>query len=224
MASSYVQDVWRDRVIAEYHSAAISAELLHWLIQTGVSPDTIDLCHRIVKEELQHAEICRDIYLYAGGSMDQIPISHHNLSYTEELGQPSPLRALSMCTRVFCCGETVAVPLFKELLRRATHPKPVAVLKQILADEAGHQYFGWDLLDELLTLMGPPAHRWIKQRIPSYIEDVRQLYYSEIQYCSSEDQQWGLMPAGMYSQIAQTCLDDTVQSRFVHRGLLDINR
>lgn len=220
MASSHVRDVWRDRIIAEYHSSAISAELLHWLIQSGVSPDTIDVCHNIVKEELQHAEICRAIYLEAGGTLEQIAISHQNLSYTKEIGQPPPLRALSLCTRVFCCGETVAVPLFNALLSRATHPKAVAGLKQILKDEAGHQYFGWELLDELLALMGPPARSWIQQRIPSYVEEVRRLYASDSQYCSTNDQQWGLMPGSIYSQIVHTNLNDVVEPRFLKRGLL----
>ena len=118
-ASQYVQRTWADRVRAEYHSAAITAELLNWLIQTGPSPDTIERCHRIVQEEFNHAALSRKVYLATGGSEDKIHIPFQELAYQKEKQAPAPLRALSMCTRVFCCGETVAVPLFKALLEHS---------------------------------------------------------------------------------------------------------
>ena len=220
MASEFVQLAWKDRVIAEYHSAAITAELLHWLIQTGISPDTIETCHRIVKEELRHAELSREVYLSAGGSLDQIQIPFQELAYQKERDMPAPIRALSMCTRVFCCGETAAVPLFRALLEHSDRQQTNQILEEILADEAGHKYFGWDLLDELLELLGEEAKTWLQKRVPTYIEELRQAYHSEETECPIEDQKWGLMAGIQYSSITNQCIKEILIPRFKERDLL----
>jgi hypothetical protein len=215
-----VRKTWERRVIAEYRSAAISAELLHWLIQIGVSPDTIERCHEIVQEELNHAEMSRAVYLAAGGSLDRIQIPYQQLAYPKEKESPVPLRALSMCTRVFCCGETVAVPLFNALLKHSENKLTDPVLEQIVADEAGHKYFGWTLLDELLELLGEPVKEWLKQRIAGYIEEVRTNYHSDNDCCVPEDQAWGLMTGTEYSTITERCITEVIEPRFKARGLL----
>ena len=220
-ASERVQQAWANRVKAEYHSAAITAELLHWLIQTGISPDTIESCHRIVLEEFNHATMSRQVYLATGGSEEQIQIPFQHLTYQKEKQYPTPLRALSMCARVFCCGETVAVPLFKALLEHSKSDVSTPVLEQILADEAGHKFFGWELLDELLEMLGEDSKYWLKERIESYIEEVRNAYNSNDEICSLQDQQWGLMAGIQYKQITEQCIADIIQPRFRERGLLD---
>ena len=48
-----VQRTWRLRTVAEYTSAARTAELLHWLLAVGASPDTLGVCHRIVGDEFR---------------------------------------------------------------------------------------------------------------------------------------------------------------------------
>ena len=219
-ASEYVQVTWAERVKAEYHSAAITAELLHWLIQTGVSPDTIETCHRIVQEELNHAALSRDVYLATGGSKEQIHIPFQELAYQKEKYAPVPLRALAMCADVFCCGETVAVPLFKALMEYSDSEITDPVLEQILADEAGHQFFGWQLLDELLELLGEEARKWLTIRLEGYIEALQHAYNSMETHCNNEDQIWGLMPGIRYKSICEQCITENVRPRFHTRGLL----
>ena len=185
-----------------------------------MSPDTIELCHRIVQEELNHATLAHNVYLEAGGPEEKLHIPLERLAYSKEKQAPIPLRALSMCASVFCCGETVAVPLFKALLEHSDSEITDPVLTQIVADEAGHRFFGWKLLDELLALLGEEARLWLQERIEGYIDDIRQAYDSDDTMCSPQDQQWGLMPGIRYKQITEQCISDVIVPRFQERGVL----
>ncbi|QQR89589.1 MAG: hypothetical protein IPJ88_15550 [Myxococcales bacterium] len=147
-----VQKEWSARVTAEYRSAALSAQSLHWLIQLGLSPDTIDLGHRIVRDELDHAADSFDVFQAAGGKQRSV-LDPHTLHFKQAGKQPLPFQVLDVAASVFCCGETVAVPLFQAMLKQTTAKDARAALKRIVKDEAVHSAFGWSLLDELLELL-----------------------------------------------------------------------
>ena len=219
-ASERVQNEWRSRVIAEYHSAAITAQLLHWCIQCGVSAELLDKCQQIIKEELEHAEKSREIYLLSGGKQDQIVIDYTKLSYSFASELPNPFRALAMSAQIFCCGETTAVPLFRALADFAVVPQAKSLLEQILIDEAGHQFFGWALLDELLLLLGADAKAWLRNHIQQFTSSTIHAYSSTDQFCSSEDRAWGLMSGAEYQSIVIECVQSTIIPRFRSRGLV----
>ena len=46
---------WRNRVAADVYSAAITAQVVHWMIQVGLPGELISLGLRIVQDELDHA-------------------------------------------------------------------------------------------------------------------------------------------------------------------------
>jgi hypothetical protein len=155
VGSHRVREEWRARIAAEYTSAAITQHLTLWLIQAGAPPDLIDAGLAIVADELVHSRMSHEVYVAAGGreppALDRDALGLHRTSERLELD------ILRIAVRVFCLGETVAVPLFKHLREHCTEPVARAALDRILRDEVRHRDFGWDLLDWLLSISSPRA-------------------------------------------------------------------
>ena len=61
------RDEWERRIEAEYRSAAITQNLVLWLIQMGASPDLVHDGLRIVTDEMAHAELSHAVFVAAGG-------------------------------------------------------------------------------------------------------------------------------------------------------------
>lgn len=216
-----VRKVWRRRVVAEYSSAAVTAELLHQVIVLGLSPDTLETCHRIVSDEIAHAELSREVVLAAGGSEDDvIPIAREGLLSGRGSGDPLELQVLATVTDVFCCGETVAVPLFRAIREPTSEPVAVAALDRILRDESIHRAFGWDTLDELLELLGETGRSWVRERAPGYMNRIRQAYRNRggaEDICTPTEVRWGRMEPRRYSEITETCIAEVITPRFESR-------
>ena len=93
-ASDRVRAEWRNRIAAEYSSAAITQHFVLWLIQIGASPDLIELGLAIVTDELAHAQLSAEVYAEAGGTAapaidraglalprrDELPLEHDVLT------------------------------------------------------------------------------------------------------------------------------------------------
>jgi hypothetical protein len=218
MASERVRRVWAGRVEAEYRSAAITAQLLHQLIVIGVSPDTLAVAHRIVSDELAHAEASLEV-LRAAGREGIASLNQATLALPVVPG-PLELTALRTCCKVFCCGETVAVPLFRALRAEAREPLAVAALDRILVDEAVHRAFGWDLLDELLERGGEPIRAAAAAQVEGWIDGLSRAYPIGPDGCSDADKAWGLIPSADYGRIRAQCVQDTIRPWFARRGLL----
>src|SRR5215475_6185177 len=98
-----VREEWRARIAAEYTSAAITQQLVLWLIQAGAPPDLIDAGLAIVADELVHSRMSAEVYAAAGGSeppaIDRVALA---LPSTGALDRD----ILRTAVRVFCLGET----------------------------------------------------------------------------------------------------------------------
>ena len=156
MTTPRVREEWRARIAAEYTSAAITQQLVLWLIQAGAPPDLIDAGLAIVADELVHSRMSHEVYAAAGGTAPPA-IDRTQLGLPRS---PDPLERdiLRTAVRVFCLGETVAVPLFSHLRAGCTEPLAKDALDRILRDEDRHRDFGWDLLDWLGSLPVIAAH------------------------------------------------------------------
>ncbi len=218
MASERVRRVWASRVEAEYRSAAISAQLLHQLIVLGVSPDTLAVAHRVVSDELAHAELSLEV-LRAAGREAIPPLNQASLGLPPLPG-PLELTVLRTCGKVFCCGETVAVPLFRAIRAEAREPTAVAALDRILADEAVHRAFGWDLLDELLERGGEPIRAAAAEQVGGWLQALVRGYPMGPEGCADTDRAWGLIASADYGRIRAQCVDDTIRPWFARRGVL----
>lgn len=217
MTSPRVRDEWRARIAAEYTSAAITQHLVLWLIQAGAPPDLIDAGLAIVTDELVHSRMSHEVYVAAGGSAppsldrERLGLERHHDRLEDDI--------LRVAVRVFCLGETVAVPLFRHLREHCTQATAKAALDRILRDEVRHRDFGWDLLDWLLTL-GDDVPARVAAQLPAMLADLERSYGAGNEVVArddgtitDDDRAWGLAPPRDYAEI----LARTVQRDYIPR-------
>lgn len=225
MTTPRVREEWRARIAAEYTSAAITQQLVLWLIQAGAPPDLIDAGLAIVADELVHSRMSHEVYTAAGGTappaIDRtqlgLPRSH----------DPLERDILRTAVRVFCLGETVAVPLFSHLRAGCTEPLAKDALDRILRDEVRHRDFGWDLLDWLGSLPdGDAVPARVEAELPAMLADLERSYGTGNSAVADDDgamteaeRAWGLAPPRDYAGILARTIDRDYRPRFEARGI-----
>jgi hypothetical protein len=229
LASAAVRDEWRRRVEAEYHSCAVAQHLTLWLIQIGASPDLIQAGLGIAADELLHAQRSHEVFVAAGGS-GQPRLSRDDLQLPRDPAIPLEHDVLLAGIELFCLGETVAVPLFKELRQRATVPIARATLDRVLVDEVRHRDFGWALLGWLLEAPQSPSLRKLAQaELPAMLERLCGSYgqtAAERDEADKKDSQltaqdlaWGLMPMATYDAVLRRSFGRDFAPRFARLGI-----
>jgi hypothetical protein len=225
-ATERVRQEWRARIAAEYTSAAITQELVLWLIQAGAPPDLIDAGLAIVADELAHSRLSHDVYTQAGGSAPPaIDRAQLGIARTSEVLELDILRT---AVRVFCLGETVAVPLFKHLRERCTEPSARAALDRILRDEVRHRDFGWDLLDWLLASpIGAQVPPLVAAQLPAMLGELEASYgpgnptvAGDTGEMTDEERAWGLAPPREYAAILAQTIEKDYRPRFAARSIV----
>jgi hypothetical protein len=225
-ATERVRQEWRARIAAEYTSAAITQQLVLWLIQAGAPPDLIDAGLAIVGDELVHSRMSHEVYTEAGGT-DPPAIDRTQLGIARA-HDVLELDILRVAVRVFCLGETVAVPLFKHLRERCTHASARAALDRILRDEVRHRDFGWDLLDWLLASpIGEQVPQLVAQQLPAMFAELEHSYGHGNDAIASDDgsmtdaeRAWGLAPPREYAEILAQTIEKDYRPRFSARGVV----
>jgi len=220
-----VRDEWRARIAAEYTSAAVTQHLVLWLIQAGAPPDLIDAGLAIVADELVHSRMSHEVYTAAGGT--QPPAIDRDQLALPRSSDPLELDILRVAVRVFCLGETVAVPLFRHLREHCTEPLAKAALDRILRDEVRHRDFGWDLLDWLLSIDTEdqvPAR--VAAALPGMFVELEQSYGTANDAVAGDDgsmtdadRAWGLAPPRDYAEILARTVERDYRPRFEARGI-----
>lgn len=218
-ASRQVIAEWQRRTAAEYRSAALTQHLTLWLIQIGASPDLIHAGLRIVEDELMHAQLSRQVVVAAGGTTAPLQLARANLGLhgaEDEALERSVVRA---CVGIFCLGETVAVPLFKELRAGCTVAVARRALDRILRDEVRHRDFGWALLTWLLaTEHGPDLRQQVALELPGLFAGLHASYGAADAAPPAEpeaaDCAWGLMPSALYRSALERTFERDYLPRF----------
>jgi hypothetical protein len=218
-----VRAEWRARVAAEYTSATITQSYVLWLMQAGAPPDLIDAGLVIVADELVHSRMSHDVHVAAGGTTPptldraELGLARRSDSLERDL--------LAACVRVFCLGETVAVPLFRHLRERCTEPVARAALDRILRDEVRHRDFGWDILDWLTTIV-PDASAWVESALPAMFRELEGSYGEANVVVSRNDadmteaeRAWGLAPPREYATILARTFEREWIPRFAARDV-----
>jgi hypothetical protein len=174
MPTPEIQDEWARRVVAEYRSAAHTSELATWLIEVAAAPELVRDALRIVSDELTHAELSAGVLDAAGGSVSGV-VARESLRLPRT--EPVEWAIVRAGVEIFCLGETVAVPLFRRMLAGATVPVARGALRRIVADEARHRRFGWDLLDwARASPARPVVEHVLENELPAMIARVRSAY------------------------------------------------
>lgn len=211
---------WASRVRAEYRSAAITAQVLQWCIRFGLPRPLLDTAHRIVRDELDHADLSHACLQALGGGDAPIGLDQAELAQTVS-GDGALAALLDTVLHSFLFGETLAVPLFGAMRSETTQPQARAALDRILRDEAVHRAFGWDLLDGLLVLDAPGVTARLEARLPRAVRDFASTYGAvpDGPPLQADERAAGLLPPARYRQIfTETCAGELTR-RFGDRGI-----
>jgi hypothetical protein len=212
---------WRARIAAEYASAAVTQAFVLWLIQVGAPPDLIDAGLVIVSDELTHSRLSHDVYTAAGGTVPPA-IDQHALGLARSSDRIE-YDLLTAALRVFCLGETVAVPLFRHLREGCTEPTARTALDRILRDEVRHRDFGWDALDWLLLgPIGSEVAGRARRELPAMFATQRVNYGSPTnrgEALTPAERAWGLAEPREYAEILTRTIANEYTSRFAVRGI-----
>ncbi len=217
-ATEHVRRQWLLRVEAEYRSAVLTQELTLWLMQAGASPDLLHDGLRIADDELVHAELSMETYLAAGGARGPT-LARETLSLPRRANDPLEHDIARVGVDSFCLGETVAVPLFKNLREGCHVPVARKALDRILRDEVRHRDFGWTLLAWLLETPRAPALRaLIDRELPVWFGRIRRsyapAYAGKLDTISDVDRQWGLMAPARYAAVVERTWERDWKPRF----------
>ncbi len=148
---------WRGRMINEFASAPVFADLAAQLDEAGAEPTLVAEVRAMADEERHHGALCGAVVVALGGEA-VAPAPHR-----ERLpGHPAVDRfeavtrnLLSVC----CLSETVACALIDAERREAPAGPLRDVLGSILADEVGHARLGWRWLAAHAERLAEPALR-----------------------------------------------------------------
>ncbi|MEZ4402947.1 MAG: hypothetical protein R3B06_23195 [Kofleriaceae bacterium] len=213
---------WRNRIAAEYGSAAITQHFVLWLMQVGASPDLLELGLAVVADELAHAALSAEVYAAAAGAAPPaIDRATLGLPRRDQVSLEQDL--LTAALQVFCLNETVAVPLFAHLRSTTTVPVARAALDRILVDEVRHRDFGWACLDWAATTP-------LAELLPAVAEVELPRLFAELHAnygdagagpveLTDADRAWGLAPPADYARILSATWTREYQPRFAARGL-----
>jgi hypothetical protein len=214
-----IEAEWRNRVAAEYRSAALAASVLRSGIVAGWPEDLLHTALRIVRDELDHAALSHGVVVALGGEDAPVPLAVADLAGPpggDLLGD-----LIDSVVRDFCLGETFAVPLFQVMRQGSRHPAVVPVLTRILADEAIHRQFGWDALDALIEQHGAPVCDRIGERLDRWLGGFRAAYAGteDGDPLTKDEREAGLLAGAQYREVFWATARGDVARRFAARGI-----
>ena len=210
---------WRNRVAAEYRSAALTAQVSHWMIQCGLPDPLLHTSLRIVRDELDHAALSHECLVALGGDDAPASIDVSRLAEPARNGVLADL--VSSITRNFCLGETLAVPLFNAMRAGTSHPAAQRVLTRVLKDEAIHRAFGWDALDALIEMDPVGVRSRVSSELPALLEGFEQSYAfaPTLDTLSDEERSMGLLSLADYAEVFWVTARGDISKRYGARGI-----
>jgi hypothetical protein len=97
----------------------------------------------LVQDEVRHARLCVSLCEALGGR-PHLPEPPELRDPESFLRAPMAERALHTAITMLAINETISVAYIEDLRARCPEPAVRRVLEQTLADEEGHQAFGWE--------------------------------------------------------------------------------
>jgi hypothetical protein len=154
---------WQGRMLNEYQSHYVFAELGTRVAEAGFGSDLAEACARFGAEEQHHGALCGAVVCALGGRAAAWVDAPRSLPLYDDV---SPKEAVARHVLSVCClSETVAVALIgAERLQMGDGPLR-RLLSDIYADEVGHARFGWRFVQRHVTSWSWAA----KRRLSSYL-------------------------------------------------------
>jgi hypothetical protein len=212
-----VRATWGRRTAAEYRSAAVASEMLHWSLVLGLEPGIVDRLHALVAEERDHADLSRAVHAAAGGAPEEAGITREALCLGMAVGEALERRAVLAAFQEFVVHETVALALFREMQRRPMVPVVQDAIVRIVRDEARHRRLGWLLVDALLARTGEGP--WLAQRVRPAIDGVLHGYRGAAEAPSVEEAAWGILDPRVASAAIRRAVEGNLATNLSRRGL-----
>jgi hypothetical protein len=188
------------------------------MITAGAPDGLLRVAHRIVSDELDHANLCHDALVALGGAEESVDVAPKLRPGPRSIEQllPSVLRTV---LKTFCFGETLAVPFFAEMRKGAQGPAR-SVLDRIVRDEAVHSKFGWDSLDWLLEQGDDGLRAGIATGIPALIQLFDTVYgQRRAADLTPAELEAGLLSAPRYRALYWQTVESTILPRLAARGI-----
>lgn len=221
-ATPRARQEWAHRVAAEYTSAATAAQVLQWSIRCGLPRPLLDTATRIVRDELDHAQLSHTCLVALGGADVPVDLEQRRMAPGTTASDALPLAALlDAVLESFCFGETLAVPLFSAMRAHTTAPSARAALDRILRDEAVHRAFGWQALDALIDLDPGGVRLRVEGRLPGVTARFHQAYGAvpDGPPLTPLERACGLLDSQAYRDIFRETLRGDITERLHRRGL-----
>lgn len=140
-------DTWRKRMIHEYESASVFAQIVPQLMEAGATVDFSTTALRCAMDELRHATLCAQVIEFLGDDpkteveIDLAPVPHHD-DCSPRIGALRNLLFASLT-------ETISMGLLTEERERVEEPYIARVLRRLASDESLHARVGWTYLAAL---------------------------------------------------------------------------
>jgi len=209
---------WSNRVRAEYRSSAITARVLHLSIAAGLPRELLDTAHRIVRDELDHADLSHHCLVAIDGA--DLPVGIEFAALADMSHEAGPLAELvHHLLHSFCFGETLAVPLFRAMRHHTTHPTARAALDRILTDEAVHRAFGWQAIDALLELDPTGVRTFLEANLTEAYASYHAAYGAvpDAAPLTDDERAVGLLAPATYRRIFADTWQHDISERFHRR-------
>jgi len=156
-----VGEQWRENGRTEHASVASFARLTLDLMALGAPPALVASANQDALDEIRHTEACFALAFALDGRRESPgPFPEAQRVHTLSRVRGVALAELAVLSLVDgALHEGVSARVIAKLARRAQHPKIIALLKQIAADEGRHAAHGWDVVEWCLEQGGlPVAH------------------------------------------------------------------
>lgn len=135
---------WRKRMVHEYESASVFAQIVPQLMEGGATIDFKTTVLRCAMDELRHATLCAQVIKFLGDDpRTEVEIELGEVpKHTDCTKRISALRNLLFASLT----ETISMGLLTEERERVKEPYIARVLRRLAADESLHARVGWTYL------------------------------------------------------------------------------
>lgn len=216
--SRAIREAWEARVHAEYRSAALTQQLAHLWLVAGVSPDLVRDAQDVVRDELDHAADALAVLQELGGGLGPMDEAGLHLPWSTQPARPAVLAA---SLELLALNESLAVPLFAAMRRRARHSSVLAALDRIGQDEPRHAALGWTFLAWAVEVW-PDARPTLRAGLDGAIARLRAAYgaFPHDRWDPDDPRfAWGLLDGATYAEILEQHVAGTLATRLRELGL-----
>jgi len=222
--------VWQQRLVTEHRSIQIMTRFLAEVVGAGDPLDVYAAALDLVEDEIHHTALCAAL-VEALGARPVLPDAVALRDPEEFTSAPMPQRALTTAIQMLAANETLSVAFIEDLRARCDNPAVERVLGATVADEEGHQAFGWTYVEKSLARFPastmPSWQRLADQALAPH-RDTAERILAEVPPAARRldaHPEPELAALGLFSPIRQAlvfrrCYEDDLRPKLAALGLL----